>query len=290
MTKLRLDHFAPALFVVLWSTGFVLARLVVGHIEPISFLAIRFTIAAVLMAGIAKAFGQTLGTTEDRLHAATAGFFLHAGYLAPIYWAVAHGLPGGVSALIVGLQPLMTVFLAQRFLGEMPNAKHWLAMLAGLIGVAMVLSPKFSWETIGGITPLTAGLGFLGAVSVTIGTVYQKRFASRLPLLASVCWQYVGAAAVVVVLAFFLEDFGFDASMEAWLGLAWSVLVLSVLSIILLLRLIRDGAVSRVSALIFLVPGCSALMTYFLFNEILTPIQIVGMCVTAAAVMIANRS
>jgi drug/metabolite transporter (DMT)-like permease len=281
---------APAVFVVLWATGFVVARLSAGHVEPVSFLALRFPIACLLLLVIALLNGAAWPKGKDILHTGFAGALLHAGYLAPIYWAVANGMPGGVSALIVGLQPLITAFLAAPILAEAIGRKHWLGLVVGVLGVGLVLSPKFSMATLGGITPLTVLACLFGTVSVALGTVYQKKFASHLPLLTSMVWQYFGASVVVVAIALAFEGFGFDGSFQAWFALAWAVLVLSFAAIILLMMLIRQGAVSKVSGLIFLVPAVSAMMTFLLFNETLTWLQVFGMAVCAAAVLIVNRS
>jgi drug/metabolite transporter (DMT)-like permease len=282
---------APALFVVLWASGFVVARLTAGHVEPISFLAYRFPLAAACMLALAMVFRQPQATfpMRDKLHAATVGLFLHALYLSCIYWAVTHGLPGGVSALMGGLQPLLTAFMAVPMLGERVDAKHWCGLIVGMAGVALVLSPKFSVSAMEGITPVTAGIAFLGIVSATFGTVYQKRFSTHMPLLPSMFWQYVGASAAVLLLSSLTENFGFDGSLQAWGGLAWAVVISSVCNILVLMYLIREGAVAKVSTLIFLVPGVAAVITFLMFNETLTLVQILGMAVTAAAVIIVNR-
>lgn len=279
----------PLVFVVLWATGFVVAKLSAGHVEPVSFLAFRFPLAALLLVLLALLMRAPRLSGRDAMHMMIAGIFLHAVYLAPIYWALAHGMPSGVSALIVGLQPLITAFLAALVLGEVVTGRHWMGLAIGLLGVGLVLAPKFSLATIGGITPLTAALCLLGTFGVAFGTVYQKRFAGGLPLLGSVIWQYVGASLVVLVLAALTEDFGFDGSFAAWFSLGWAIFVLSFAAIFLLMMLIRDGEVSRVSSLIFLIPGVAAVMAYFVFDEQLTLVQIVGMLVCAGAVLIVSR-
>jgi drug/metabolite transporter (DMT)-like permease len=280
---------APPLFVALWASGFVVTRLTAGHVEPVSFLAIRFPLAALCMLALGLVFESKKLATRDKGHAATVGFFLHAGYLSCIYWAVTHGLPGGVAALIAGLQPLITAFIAVPMIDERVSGKHWFGLAVGLLGVTLVLSPKFSASTIDGISPVTAGVGLLGIVSAAFGTVYQKRHATALPLIPSMFWQYVGASAATVILAGLTEHFRFDGSLQAWSGLAWAVVISSVCNILILMYLIREGAVAKVSALIFLVPGVAALVTYFMFGETLNLVQIIGMAVTAAAVIIVNR-
>lgn len=223
-------------------------------------------------------------------HAVIAGAFLHGLYLGPIYWAVAAGLPAGVSALIVGLQPLLTAFMAALMLGEVINARHWLGLAVGLFGIGLVVWPKLVFTTVGGITPLTVACALFGAAAISFGTVYQKRFATGLHLASGGFWQYVGASLVVMLGTWVLGEYHFDGSVQAWTALAWAILVLSIGAITLLMMLIREGAVSRVSSLIYLVPAVAAFMTYVLFGETLVPLQILGMGICAAAVLIVNRS
>jgi drug/metabolite transporter (DMT)-like permease len=281
---------APAVFVVLWATGFVVARLSAGHVEPVSFLAYRFPIAGTLLLVVALLSRAEWPKGKDIVHTSVAGAFLHAGYLAPIYWAVANGMPAGVSALIVGLQPLITAFLAVPILAESISRKHWMGLVTGVIGVGLVLSPKFSVALLGGITPVTVLACLVGTFCAAFGTVYQKKYASHLPLLTSIIWQYFGASVVVITLALMFEHFGFDGSPQAWLALGWAVLVISLGAIFLLMMLIRGGAVSKVSSLIFLVPAVSAFTTFLVFGEKLTLTQICGMAVCAGAVLIVSRS
>ena len=278
----------PMTFVVLWSTGFVVARLSAGHVAPVWFLTLRFPVAGLFM--MALAFVQRAPWPDARhaLHAIVAGAFLHAGYLAPIYWAVANGLPAGVSALIVGLQPLITSFMAALFLGVKISGRHWLGLLLGLAGIALVIAPKLVFATLGGITPLTVALAAAGAMSISAGTVYQKKFATGLALASGGAWQYCGATIVTLVISLFLGDFQFDYSAAAWLALAWAIFVLSILAILLLTMMIRNGNMAKVSSLIYLVPAVSSLMTFFLFDERLNLVQISGMALCATAVFVVN--
>lgn len=281
---------APALFVVMWATGFVVSKLSAGHVGALWFLSLRFPIAGVFMWAVALQQRAPWPDAKHAGHAMIAGAFLHGLYLGPIYWAVAEGLPAGVAALIVGLQPLLTAFLAALMLDEKINLSHWLGLGVGLFGISLVVWPKLIFAHVGGITPLTASCVLFGAIAISFGTVYQKRFATGLHLATGGFWQYVGATAVVLVGATALGDFQFDHSLQAWSALAWSVLVLSIGAITLLMILIREGEVSRVSGLIFLVPAVSAVMTYLMFDEKLLFIQVIGMAVCAAAVLIVNRS
>ncbi len=280
---------APALFVAMWATGFVVARLSAPHVDPLTFLSIRFPIAGVIFAVIALATSARWPSPRLALHAAIAGAFLHGGYLGPVYWAVAHGMPAGVSALIVGLQPLITAIFASFMVDEKIGPRHWLGLAIGIAGVALVIAPKLNVTALSGITPLTTLVNLAGAVFISFGTVYQKRYATGLNLAAGGAWQYVGATLVVLAAALLLEDFRFDGSFNAWFALGWSVIVLSLGAITLLMILIRHGEVARVSSLIFLVPAVSAAMAYVLFHETLTLVQILGMAVCAAAVLIVIR-
>jgi drug/metabolite transporter (DMT)-like permease len=280
---------APVLFVLMWATGFVVARLSAPHADPLTFLAIRFPLAGVLFALIALALAAPWPGARPAFHATLAGAFLHGGYLGPVYWAVAHGMPAGVSALIVGLQPLMTAVIASAMVREEILLRHWAGLAVGMLGVALVVSPRLETGLTGGITPFTTAVNLLGALSISFGTVYQKRYATALNLASGGAWQYVGATAAVLLPAVLMEDMRFDGSFEAWFALGWSVIVLSLGAISLLMLLIRLGDVSRVSSLIFLVPGVSALMAYGLFGETLSLVQIIGMAVCAGAVLIVTR-
>jgi drug/metabolite transporter (DMT)-like permease len=288
--KSALITIAPALFVVLWATGFVVSKLSAGHVGPLWFLSLRFPIAGLFMFAVALQQGAPWPDPKHAVHAMIAGAFLHGLYLGPIYWAVSEGLPAGVSALIVGLQPLLTAFMAAMILGEVISARHWLGLAVGLFGIGLVVWPKLIFAHVGGITPLTASCALFGAIAISFGTVYQKRFVTGLHLASGGFWQYIGASLVVFLGTAMLGDFQFDYSFQAWTALAWAVMVLSIAAITLLMILLREGEVSRVSGLIYLVPAVAALMTYLLFDEKLLMIQIIGMAVCAAAVLIVNRS
>lgn len=276
----------PAIFVVLWATGFIVARLSAPHAEPLTFLTIRFGLAGIALTVIAKISGSVWPSRKLAFRAMFAGVLLQCFYLGPIYWAVAHGLPAGISALIAGLQPLLTAVLAQRFLGETVDRRQWAGVALGFAGLVLVLWPKLSFDLTGGITPTTVAVCFIGTMSITAGTIYQKKYATGIDLASGTALQYAGGFAMLLIGALLFENFRFDQTPEAWIALVWSIVILSVISIPLLMLLIRHGDVSRVAGLIFLVPAVAAVMAYFLFDETLTPVQIGGMAVCAAAVML----
>jgi drug/metabolite transporter (DMT)-like permease len=280
---------ASASFVVIWATGFVVARLSAPHVEPLTFLTVRFAIAGFALVGLAFVFKARWPSYSVASHAVAAGALLHGGYLGACYWAVAHGLPAGIAALIAGLQPILTAVLAGRLLGERITRRHWLGLVIALGGVVLVLAPKLNLAHIDGTTPVTVLAMVFGALSMTLGSIYQKRHVSHVDLLAATAWQYAGGLAVVAIGAVISENFRFDATRDAWIALGWSVIVLSIGAILLLMALIRHGDVARVSALIFLVPAVAALMTWLLFGETLALVQIAGMLVCAAGVLIVTR-
>lgn len=280
---------ASASFVVIWATGFIVARLSAPHVEPLTFLSVRFGIAGLLLAGLAMAFKAHWPNRSTALKAMIAGTMLHGFYLGACYWAVAQGLPAGIAALIAGLQPILTAIFAGRLLGERITRRHWLGLFVALAGVALVLAPKLDLTTSRGITPVTILVMIFGAISITLGSIYQKRHMTHVDLLPGTAWQYAGGFVVVAFGALLSENFRFDHTADAWIALGWSVIVLSIGAILLLMALIRHGDVSRVSALIFLVPAVAAIMAWLLFDERLTLVQIAGMLVCALGVLIVTR-
>ena len=281
---------APLVFVALWATGFVVSKLSAGHVAPVWFLALRFPAAMGFMLALAVWQKALWPSSRLAFHAFVTGVFMHALYLCPFYWAIANGMPAGVIALVTGLQPLFVAFLAVPILGERVEGRHWLGLAIGITGVALVLLPKLNFALLGGITPLTIALAVFGTLSIAFGTVYQKKFASGIALSTGGVWQYAGAGITALLITFILGDYSFDNSWQAWAALGWAVIVLSVFTILLLVWLINRGAVSKLSSVNFLVPGVTALMTYFLFGETLLPLQLLGMAVCACAVLVVNRA
>lgn len=277
---------APVVFVCLWATGFVGARMAMPHAEPASFLAIRFAIAFALLAGLAIAAGAKWPKGRDFLHALVVGMLIHGLYLGSVFWAVNRGMPGGVSAIIVGLQPLLTALLARSWLGEELNLRHWIGLAIGFVGIIMVLLPGLQLED-SGIRAVTIGACLVGVAGITVGAVYQKRYATGLDLRSGNAVQYLGAFIPMMLFSFAFESFEIHWNGETLFAMAWLVFVLSIGAVFLLMWLIREGSVARVSSLFYLVPAVAALMTWALFGETLTPIQIIGTVLCALAVSLA---
>jgi drug/metabolite transporter (DMT)-like permease len=290
---MSLVSIAPALFVLIWSTGWIVAKYAAPFADPLTFLVIRFACAFTLMALIALiARAEWPKSRAGYGHAMMSGVLLHAIYLGGVWWAVAQGLPAGVSALIAALQPLMTAGLAARFAGEHIRPVQVIGVAVGFFGVLGVIGPKLADLSAGAL----GGLGWpvfvnvLAMVAVTFGTFYQKRFVASGDLRVVSTLQYAGAFLCVLPLALLLEPLRFENRWETWAALAWSVIPLSLGAIGLMLMLIRRGAVSKVAALIYLIPPTAAIEAYLMFGETLTMWQIGFMALTAFGVYLATKS
>ncbi|XYK79241.1 MAG: DMT family transporter [Labrenzia sp.] len=275
---------APALFVLLWSTGFIGSKLGAPYIEPMAFLTVRF--AAVLpILFLLGLFWVKFWPRDKKAigHCIVTGMLVHGIYLGGVFWAIKQGMPAGASAIIVGLQPVLTAIFAVGMIGAVISRKHWISMAIGLSGLGLVLGPRFDLAG-SGITLVTISVVFFSVIAISVGTVYQKRFVPNTDLLAATFWQYVGALLVTTPLSLF-ETWQITWSGELIIALAWLVLVLSIGAIMLLMLLIRQGAVSQVASLFYLVPVATAIESYFLFGETLSMIQIAGMALVVGAVL-----
>lgn len=283
---------APALFVIIWSTGWISARGAAPHADPLTFLALRYTLAALALVLIMLAFKVRL--PADRriwLHAIISGIFLHAIYLGGVWYVIAEGLATPLSGLIAALQPLMTAVLAVTWLGEHLSRRQWLGLVLGFAGLVIALLPNLA--ALEG-EPLTTAswliaINVVAMASVTLGTLYQKRFLQGGDLRAITMLQYIGAIAITAPAALLLEDLRFALNLQSALIMAWSVFGLSLAAIGLFLLLIRHGAVSRAATLIYLIPPVVAVQAWLLFGEALTAIQIGGMLITVLGVYLVNQ-
>jgi drug/metabolite transporter (DMT)-like permease len=277
----------PALFVVLWSTGFIGARLGLPHAGPLTLLALRYGLAAGLLALVALATRAPWPSRPAELgHYAVAGLLVHGVYLGGVFVGISLGVEAGVSALIVGLQPLLTAALAGVLLGERVAPRQWAGLGLGLLGVALVLARKLGQgpgDALGSLACVAALLG------ITIGTLYQKRHGAGMDLRTGSVVQFAAAGLATAPLALLFEDTRVAWNGEFVFALLWLVLALSLGAVSLLYALIRRGAASRVASLFFLVPPCTALIAWPLFGETLGPVALLGMALTAAGVALASR-
>lgn len=278
----------PGIFVVLWATGFIGAKLAAGDAEPLSFLTVRCVLVAALLGAVALLTGAPWPDRRASLHALFVGALIQGVYLGCVFWAIVRGLPAGIAALIVGLQPLITALLAAPLLGERITPRHWVGLAVGLVGMALVLWPKFTFAA-HGITPATVAAPVLATLAISYGSIHQKRYVTALDLRSGNALQFAGAAAVLAVAAGLTESFSIRWTGEVIFALAWLVLVLSIGAMSLLYLMIRHGEVSRIAGLFYLVPAVTAAIAWALFDETLSPVQLVGMAVSAGAVMLVTR-
>ncbi|WP_041795208.1 DMT family transporter [Pararhodospirillum photometricum] len=282
----------PALFVVLWSSGFVGARAVLPYSEPFTFLALRFGLTALVLLPVVLARRAPVPHGGSFFHVVVAGLMVHAWYLGGVFFAVDRGMPAGLIALIAGLQPLLTAALALPLLGERPSRRQWGGLGLGLIGVIMVLGEKLAPQgdtLFSGFGLPALGGGLLALVGLTVGTLYQKRFCQGVDLGMASFLQFTVSTMALLPLAFLLETRTIAWTGEFIAGLVWLVLGLSVGAVFLLLLLIKRGGASQVASLFYLVPPVTALMAWALYDEPLGPLALAGMAVAGTGVALAAR-
>lgn len=276
---------APGVFVFLWSTGFIGAKLGLPYAEPMTFLCLRFVIvAAVLLAVTLILRAPWPKSWAEAGHIALAGLLLHFGYLGGVFASIHHGVEAGVSALIVGTQPLLTAAAVGLVLREKVTGRQWLGLLLGVLGVTLVVWRKLA---LGIGTPAGVGLSICALFGITAGALYQKRFCSAMPRRSGNVIQFAASAAATGVLALLLESREIQWSGEFVLALSWLVVVMSLGAISLLHLLIRRGAAARVASLFYLVPPTTALLAWLLFDERFGPIALAGMSLIAVGVALA---
>jgi drug/metabolite transporter (DMT)-like permease len=277
----------PGLFVLLWSTGFVGAKLGLAYAEPATFLVVRFLIViAILLPLCLLMRAPWPAQGSEWLHMALAGALIQAGYLGGVFLSLHHGMPAGVSALITGLQPILAAVLSGWILGERTNARQWLGLLLGIAGVALVVHEKWVLE---GVGVLATALSVLALASISLGAVWQKRFCSRVDLRTGAAIQFVAAALVLAPYALLFETHAVVWSPTLVLVMAWLVFALSLGAVFLLFWLIRHGAATKVASLMYLVPPCTALVAWPLFGETYTAYSAAGMALAILAVWLVSR-
>jgi drug/metabolite transporter (DMT)-like permease len=280
---------APAVFVVLWSTGFVAAKAGLPFVEPLTFLSLRFGIVATLMLIASLAVKAPWPRAREAAHIAVVGLLMHGCYLGGVFTSQSRGLPAGFAALIVGLQPILTATIVGPFLGERVTPRQWLGLVFGFGGAVLVLGERYGFSGGGDFDPLTIGLAVLALFGVTGGTLYQKRYCAQSNLWTVSVIQYVAAGIPLGLLALALESMHVTWSSSLIGAMAWLTLVLSIGTVSLLYLLIRRGAVSKITSLFFLIPPVTALMAWVMFGETLGPQALGGMALAAVGVAMVQR-
>lgn len=277
---------APVLFVLLWSTGFIGARYGLPYIEPLTFLAVRMAFVVLVMAAIAIIGRARVPNAREVQHALVAGSLVHGLYLGGVFTAISQGVPAGISALIPGLQPILTSTIANRFMGERVTRIQWFGLVLGLLGVVLVMHDR---EIILAGSLLGWIASFLSLIGITLGTLYQKRYCGAIDWRTGNLVQYIGAAVLFALGAFAFETREIHWSGELIFALAWLVLVLSIAAVGLMYWLIRRSAATGFASLFYLVPAVTALFAFLLFGERLDGVSIFGMAICAGGVVLVNR-
>jgi drug/metabolite transporter (DMT)-like permease len=283
------DTLAPLLFVLVWSTGFIVAKFGLPYAPTLTFLLLRF-------GGVLIILLPTLLLVRAPwpsglvLHIAVAGLLVQAGYLSGVWSAIKMGTPAGLAALIVGLQPMLTA-LSARWVGERLSMRQWMGLVLGLVGVALVVKDNLKLDAASSTGIL---LCLIALVSITAGTLYQKRFCPRFDLRSGALIQFAASIILVCPLAWWLEDLDFSLSTVVWTpqfigALCWSIFALSIGAMFLLYALIRKNAATHVSSLMYLTPPVTALMAWALFGESFTIAGAIGILLTATGVAFVVR-
>lgn len=287
----QLERYAPVLFVFLWSTGFVGAKYIVPYAEPFTFLTIRYFLAALILFAIAYAFKQPLKLSKEQFKASFAvGILLHVIYIGGVFYAVSLGVSAGISAVIVSIQPVLVSLLAVPLLGERLRWVQVVGLFLGVAGIALLLLPKVFQ---GDYTASTSIVGIVICVIALLGTsggyLVQKKLGGEIPFLSGTGAQYAISAIAFAILSVATEDQIIQWVPEFFFGLAWIVFMLSIASIVLLYGMLRTGSASKVSSLYYLVPPVAAIQAYFLFDEVIGLVGIIGMAFAGLGVVLVMR-
>ena len=283
---MTLERFAPALFVLLWSTGFVGAKYGLPYADPFVFLAVRILLAAILLFALARALRMPVRIGRTAVaRSGLIGFFLHACYLGGVFYSIAQGLPAGVAAVVTSLQPVLVSVFAVKVLGESLRRVQVIGLLMGLSGVVLVLAPSFDSEI-----PMPAIVAILVALmGSTTATLLQKKLGADIPLISGTAYQYLFSGCVLGIIALATQETSITWSLRFTAAFVWLVLVLSVGAILLLLWLLNTGSAAKVSSLFYLVPPATAIEAFFLFGEKVNTQGFLGIGITALGVWLVMR-
>jgi len=277
----------PLVFVLLWSTGFIGAKYALPYIEPYTLLFIRFVISLLVLLVLFAHFKPVLPANwSQRLHLMLSGLLVHGAYLGGVFSAIKLGMPAGVCALLVGLQPLLTAIAMPFIFQRNVPLSHWAGIAAGFVGIALVLSNQLTTAGFGGTAVIAAIVALLG---ITVGAIYQKKITAHTNVLSIAFFQYLSATLLFAVGAVIFESGEVVWDLQLILALLWLVFGLSIGAILLLNYLIRKNEAHKVSSLFYLVPPLTALEAYFLFNETLGIINLTGMVIVVIAVYVVMK-
>ncbi len=272
----------PVIFVLLWSTGFIGAKFGLPYAEPFTFLLVRFALVVgvlLIAATVLRSPWPRSPTLVARI--ALVGILIHGGYLGGVFSAIGLGLPAGLVALIVGLQPIITAVAAGLYLGEMTRGRQWAGLAIGLAGVALAVADKLTFA----VDDMRGLLGAIVAIiGITAGSLYQKRHVAHMNLVTGTAIQFTAAGALMVPLVLIFESGAVKWSAEFIAALVWLSVALSIGAIFLYYLMIRHGAAAKAASLFYLVPGVTAVNAYILFGETMGPTALAGLALAGFGV------
>ena len=283
---MTLEKFAPALFVLLWSTGFIGAKYGLPYADPFVFLSVRILLAALLLFALARALRMPVRIGRTAIaRSGLIGFFLHACYLGGVFYSLSQGLPAGVAAVVTSLQPVLVSLIAVKVLGEQLRIRQVAGLFIGLVGVVMVLGPSIDAQI-----PSAAIIAILVAlIGSTTATLLQKKLGADIPLISGTAYQYLFSGCVLGIIALATQETSITWSLRFTAAFVWLVLVLSVGAILLLLWLLNSGSAAKVSSLFYLVPPATAIEAFLLFGEKVNTQGFLGIGITALGVWLVMR-
>lgn len=282
--NLKLDSYIAPIFVLIWSTGFVIARLAMPYVEPATFLFWRFVGVLLAMAVLNLVWRIDWPKWSQMKHIAVAGVLLQFGYLLGVWFAIRLGMTAGLAAIIVGLQPILTAWFAA-WISEKVSPRQWLGLGFGFAGVALVVAEKISFAHIPLISYL---LAFAALLSITFGTLYQKKFCPVFDLRAGSSIQFSSSAVLCFICMYFFESGVMVWNASVIGALLWAIFPLSIGSISLLFMMIRKGAATKVTSFLYLTPPTTAVMAWLLFDEPFTVLMAFGLVLTMTGVLLVN--
>ena len=274
------------LFILIWSTGFIIARYGMPHAEPLTFLAIRFFGVILILMPCILWFKAPWPSKSQIVHLAIAGVLIQFGYLAGVWIAIRHGMPVGLTALIVGLQPILTAVFVS-LLAEKITRSQWQGLFLGLFGVFLVLYAQINTA---GVNAQTIFFNITGLLSITVGTIYQKKYCAQFDLRTGSLIQFMTSLGLATIGAFLFETREVEWVLELIGALVWGIVGISIGAMSLLFILIRRGNATKVSSLMYLTPPTTAIMGWILFNEPLTILVGFGTLLTMLGVLIVNQT
>jgi len=278
----------PLLFVLLWSTGFIAAKYALPFIEPFYLLFIRMTLTVLVFTALCFLFKAGLPKISQALHQLVSGALVHGAYLGGVFAAIKWGMPAGIAALIVGIQPVLTAFLGRFFFGTRLSAAQWLGLVLGFCGITAVLLSTGQQETVN-LTWYAVAAAVTALLGISLGTIYQKKFGKNVNLLSGSVFQYISAALLMGLLTLSFESRIVVWDIQLLLALAWLIFGLSVCAILLLMYMIREGETAKVASYFYLVPPVAGIEAWILFDEALTLLGITGVIVAVTGVYLIIR-